>query len=143
MNAIASAQYAAMTCTAASTENHFDIFGLNGNVLCFDYLDKAAQGDEEFKQEVLLQFIRQVPSSMEKMEKAIPQKDSSTIKRILHELKTTVYVMGFGNLVMPTMKKMDALVSAPYDNRLVYTLFQYIRVTCDAAVEEARLYVSH
>ncbi len=141
MNAIAAPVYTSVSYPASSTENHYDIFGLKGNVLCFDYLEKAAQGDEEFKQEVLLHFIRQVPANMEKMEKAIPQNDSNTIRRILHELKTTVFVMGFGNLILPTMKKMESLVTGPYDNRLVSTLFQYIRVTCDAAVEEARLYV--
>jgi len=77
MNAIAAPVYTSVSYPASSTENHYDIFGLKGNVLCFDYLEKAAQGDEEFKQEVLLHFIRQVPANMEKMEKAIPQNDSN------------------------------------------------------------------
>lgn len=110
-------------------------------ILSFDYLDKASQGDEEFRQEVLLQFIVQVPANLSKIENAIINQEEKTIRSVVHEMKTTVFVMGFGDLVMPYLKNIEAMVIKAADINLIRSVFNYVKKICTCAVEEARLYI--
>lgn len=64
-----------------------------------DYLEEVALGNQEFKAEMLVTFLKNTPDSLKKMHQALNDKAYETVGKIAHQLKTSFSFVGMDEMV--------------------------------------------
>lgn len=106
-------------------------------VLNLEFIDKFSKDDKEFKNEIIKEFVNRVPDNLTTMEKAIGEKNYSTIYRIAHDMKTTVHFMGLSALIGHLLQKIEELASSNGAIVYIQQMFADIKMVCIQAVQEA------
>jgi len=71
------------------------------------YLDELSNGNLQFKQELLQQFIRQVPDELSDLQEAYQQQDEQRMKALSHSMKTTFGYLGISNIHLQMLDRIE------------------------------------
>ncbi|MFN2456630.1 MAG: ATP-binding protein [Chitinophagaceae bacterium] len=116
----------------------------NGNTPVIDlaYLHELSNGDAEFEQIIIRQFILQVPEELELLKEAIVKKNLAKIKSIAHGIKSSVGYMGLANRLYPFLQRMEQEAVQLNSEFHFREDFDKIDMICRKAITEARQLVS-
>ncbi len=109
-----------------------------GKIIDFSYLKELSNGDVEFENSIIRQFIIQIPEEIKLLKHAIDGKDMIQIKSIAHGMKSSVSYMGLASKLYPHLQRMEneALNNAA-PNHFTHD-YEQVKVLCKLSVEEAR-----
>jgi CheY-like chemotaxis protein/nitrogen-specific signal transduction histidine kinase len=107
------------------------------SVISMDYIDRLSDKDKEFKNEIIREFVKRVPDNIQTLEKAINEKNYSTIHKIAHDMKTTIHFMGLTVLIGHLLQKISELASSNGAMTAIQQMFADIKSVCMQAVLEA------
>ena len=99
-------------------------------------IDKYSRGDNDFRKELMQEFINTVPPAISSLETAIRQSNYSRIKEIAHDMKTTIHVMGLTVLIGHMLQQIE-IFAANADLASINALFSDVKLICMQAVQEA------
>jgi len=98
------------------------------------YMKEVSSGDQEYEQTVTAQFIEAIPEDLANLQQSWQQGDHASVKRIAHNMKTTVSIMGLDITLQPFL---DRLEHDQLDNTSFTTTFAGLQEKCMAALDEA------
>ncbi|MFT3680926.1 MAG: ATP-binding protein [Ferruginibacter sp.] len=111
--------------------NHYKYINL-------DYLKAVSNGNIEYEKEVTNQFIETVPQDTAILTSLLEKHDYTQLKRVAHNLKTTVSVMGLTEKLLP---QLDAIEYTNMGDAQLKQEIDIIKDTCAKAVEEAKTFL--
>jgi HPt (histidine-containing phosphotransfer) domain-containing protein len=106
-------------------------------VINLTYIESFSEGNQELKNEMIREFVKRVPDNIDTLEKAIQEKNYSTINRIAHDLKTTVHFLGLTALIGHLLQKIEELATADGTVLAITQIFHNVKLVCMQAVQEA------
>jgi len=104
----------------------------NYQYIQLDYLKDVSAGNKNYEKDVTQKFLQAVPVALQQLEGAFQEGNTEAMKRIAHNLKTTISVMGLNDLLNPLLDEVEAGA-----NDLRNTLNK-IMETCNQAMKEAK-----
>ncbi len=109
------------------------------SIISLSYFGVADHESKDFIHDILKEFTQTVPSFLSSLEAAINTSDFSSIKSLIHDMKATVYVLGFADLVQNAIQFLESseLQKNPVNSMLI--AFQHIKNIYQQALEEAVL----
>ena len=99
------------------------------------YLKEISNGNIDFEKKVTEQFIEIIPNDLKALEVAWQQKNIKEVKRLAHDMITSVSIMGLNDLLQPNL---NGLEFEHLENDLFNVYFTLIKKVCESAVEEAK-----
>ncbi|HLO82179.1 MAG TPA: ATP-binding protein [Chitinophagaceae bacterium] len=114
------------------TEGQFEFINL-------DYMKQVSNGNTEYEKTVTRQFLEAVPVDLEEIHAAWAAKDIQSVRRLAHNMKTTVSVMGLNSLLQPWLDKLEYEDLSEADFNGTYLALQS---ACISSIEEAKLFLS-
>ena len=113
-----------------------------GKVIDLKYIESFSEGNEELKDQMIREFVKRVPDSIATLEKAIDEKNYTSIYRIAHDLKTTVHFLGLTALIGHLLQKMEELATQDGTLNSINQMFGNVKDVCMRAVKEANTLVA-
>jgi signal transduction histidine kinase/DNA-binding response OmpR family regulator len=104
----------------------------NYKYIQLDYLKEVSAGNKNYEKDVTQKFLQTVPVALQQLELAFREGNAEAMKRIAHNLKTTISVMGLNDSLNPLLDEVEA--GTP---DLRHTLNKIIE-TCNLAIIEAK-----
>lgn len=98
------------------------------------YLKSISKGNTAYEKKASSQFLSLLPKSLDKLDKALHNKDVGTIKAVAHDLKTTVSIMG---LTQKLESILTTLESSDDESTIISTITRLKEVS-EQALQEAR-----
>ncbi|WP_028785979.1 ATP-binding protein [Terrimonas ferruginea] len=98
------------------------------------YMKEVSGGDKEYEQTVTAQFIEAIPEDLANLQQSWQHGDHASVKRIAHNMKTTVSIMGLDIALQPFL---DRLEYDQPDSASFATNFAGLQEKCMAALDEA------
>lgn len=108
--------------------------------LDFQYLEELSGGNVEFKKNMISQFLVQGKSEVLALEKAFVEKNYSSVKKIAHNLKTSVSFMGLTDKLDSSLSYIEDSVLFERDSRPLAEAISYVKSICNHALQEAKSY---
>jgi signal transduction histidine kinase/DNA-binding response OmpR family regulator len=100
-----------------------------------EYLQQLSRGDKAFEQNMLTQFVTQLPEDLSMLKKAIDEEAATDIRRTAHTLKTTISFIGLETHLYPILESLER-VEVNYDKALVSDQFNTLKRLCVQALQE-------
>lgn len=113
-----------------------------GKVIDLKYIESFSEGNQELKDQMIREFVKRVPDSIATLEKAIDEKNYTSIYRIAHDLKTTVHFLGLTALIGHMLQKMEELATQDGTLNSINQMFGNVKDVCMRAVKEANTLVA-
>lgn len=113
-----------------------------GKVIDLKYIESFSEGNQELKDQMIREFVKRVPDSIQTLEKAISEKNYTNIYRIAHDLKTTVHFLGLTALIGHLLQKMEELATQDGTLPSIHQMFDNVKDVCLRAVKEANTLVA-
>jgi HPt (histidine-containing phosphotransfer) domain-containing protein len=113
----------------------------NGSVIDLTYLQDLSCGNKEFENQIICQFIKQVPQEITSLEQAINKKDYSAMRSLAHSMKSSVSYLGLINELGPMLQEIENQAVSQTDLSIIMACFDSIEFTCRQAVNEAKAIV--
>ena len=113
-----------------------------GKVIDLKYIESFSEGNQELKDQMIREFVKRVPDSIATLEKAIDEKNYTSIYRIAHDLKTTVHFLGLTVLIGHLLQKMEELATQDGTLPSINQMFGNVKEVCMRAVKEANTLVA-
>lgn len=110
----------------------------HGPVINLSYLQDLSSGNKEFENQIIRQFIKQVPQEIISLEQAIQQKDFTSIRSLAHNMKSSVSYLGLMHELGPMLEEIENQAVKDTDLSIILACFDSIEFTCRQAVEEAK-----
>ncbi|MEO6231674.1 MAG: response regulator [Ferruginibacter sp.] len=98
------------------------------------YMREVSGGNMDYEKTVTQQFIEIIPGDLQGIEKAWQNKDLKNLRQLVHNMKTTISVMGLNELLRPYLDSLeyDELNETSFRNS-----FDALQSFCNASVQEA------
>jgi signal transduction histidine kinase/DNA-binding response OmpR family regulator len=74
-----------------------------------DYMKEISAGNSEYEKAVTGQFLEAMPVELQDLEQAWRAKNNDALKRVAHNMKTTISVMGLNNLLGADLDLVESL----------------------------------
>lgn len=103
-----------------------------------DYMRSISAGNKEYEQTVTEQFLDAVPEELKTIELAWQQRDIDRVRKLAHNMRTTVSVMELNETLSPYL---DVLEYQHLDAADFHAAFQPVKSICEQAMEEARKFL--
>lgn len=103
------------------------------------YMKEVSSGDKEYEQTVTTQFIEAIPEDLARLQQSWQTGDHASVKRIAHNMKTTVSIMGLDTVLQPFL---DQLEHDQLDNASFAAAFAGLQEKCMAALDEANHFLT-
>ncbi len=116
-----------------TAENDYQIIDLS-------YMKEISNGDLEYEKLVTQQFLDLVPAQIAALSAALSERKGTEIKRIAHNLKTSISIMGIDALLS---QDLDAVENGDLDEHQTQKSIDTIISVCSAALHEAGIFYSH
>lgn len=100
-----------------------------------DYMKEVGGGNREYEKTVTEQFLEMIPEDLQSLDLAWSKKDIRTLKRVAHNMRTSVSVMGLVDILLPHL---DILENSNGDEESVRKAISSVKEICVPALEEAR-----
>ncbi|OQP53975.1 hypothetical protein A4D02_20010 [Niastella koreensis] len=107
----------------------------NYNFIQLDYLKDVSAGNKNYEKDVTQKFLQAVPVALQQLEMALQEGNTDAMKRIAHNLKTTISVMGLNDTLNPLLDEVEA---GNRDNTQLRNTLHKITDTCRQAMAEAK-----
>jgi CheY-like chemotaxis protein len=98
------------------------------------YMKEVSSGNIEYEKEVTIQFIGSVPQQLKALDEAAQSSDSDRLKKIAHNLKTTVSVMGLNEVLERYLSEIE---DGEAKENLLKENIENIKQICFNALPEA------
>jgi signal transduction histidine kinase/CheY-like chemotaxis protein len=102
------------------------------------YLHELSGGNLEFEQEILRQFVTQVPDELAALQLAYNNSNWPLLKNTAHNLKTTISFLGLHEQLVSHLDALEKRNDSLMDDAELKTHFDHVLGTCNLALEEAR-----
>jgi CheY-like chemotaxis protein len=102
------------------------------------YLRELSNGDTEFEQAIIYQFVVQIPNELDGLRDAILQKDFLRIKSVAHGMKSSVAYMGLSDKIYPYLQMIEAEAAKNNDSYHYIPDFEQVENLCKQAIEDAK-----
>lgn len=110
-------------------------FNGHSHHLNLNYLHQLSGNDKDFENQILQQFVVQVPEELAHLEDAIENKKFDQIRRIAHSMKSTIGYVGLSDELQPILNRMEK--QAESENDLYITEdFQSVQKKCTEVIKE-------
>lgn len=106
----------------------------NFAVIDLQYLKELSGGDKEYEKEMTKQFMEAIPGEIRSLEEAFHNNDLPEIRRIAHQLRTTISVMGLNEALNPSLDGLEYNYSHAQSS---LNDFHIIKTICLGALAEA------
>ena len=113
-----------------------------GKVIDLKYIESFSEGNQELKDQMIREFVKRVPDSIQTLEQAISEKNYTNIYRVAHDLKTTVHFLGLTALIGHLLQKMEELATQDGTLPSIHQMFGNVKDVCMRAVKEANTLVA-
>jgi len=100
-----------------------------------EYLHQLSMGDKAFEQNMLQQFVTQLPEDLSLLKKAIDEGSVTAIRSTAHNIKTTISFIGLETTLYPMLEPLEDLDSN-YDTAFVTEQYNTLKTLCIKALEE-------
>jgi CheY-like chemotaxis protein len=100
-----------------------------------DYLKDVSAGNKNYEKDVTQKFLQAVPVALQQLEMALQEGNADAMKRIAHNLKTTVSVMGLNDTLNPLL---DEIEHGNADAAQIRNTLQKVTDICHQAMAEAK-----
>jgi signal transduction histidine kinase/CheY-like chemotaxis protein len=101
------------------------------------YMTEVSNGNVEYERTVTAEFLAMMPMELDSIRKAWAGKDGSQVKKIAHNMKTTISVMGLTEKLRPFLDKLEY---EKLDDESFSCLFDNLESICEKALDEANLF---
>ncbi|MDJ1504319.1 ATP-binding protein [Xanthocytophaga agilis] len=103
---------------------------------CIDlqYLSEISKGDKEYEKMMTLQFLEILPKELEIIESSLIKKDFAIVRRVAHNMKTTVSIMGLTDQLGDYLTALEENMGDEEQQLAHVTILKQI---CTQALEEA------
>jgi signal transduction histidine kinase/CheY-like chemotaxis protein len=102
-----------------------------------DYMREVSGGDVAYEKIVTEQFLELLPDDLRTLEEAWQQKDIPTLRRVAHNMKTTISVMGLNDRLQPYL---NALEYEELTEESFSKTFAELKAICEASLQEAKIF---
>jgi hypothetical protein len=102
-------------------------------------MKEISDGDKEYERDVTQKFLKAVPMALRELRDAWNKGDKETMKRIAHNLKTTISVMGLNDVLNPLLDEIEVGNSGLDRTR---ENIDQIHSICNKAIEEANIFLA-
>lgn len=113
--------------------------GGNYEMINLQYMYEISSGNKEFEKNVTAQFLEAIPKELKEMEYAWENKDIIRLRKLAHNMKTTISVMSLNDTLQPYL---DVLENHEMDETEFERNFREISRICSEALEEATHFYS-
>ncbi|WP_331968541.1 ATP-binding protein [Ohtaekwangia sp.] len=103
-----------------------------------DYLRNLSKGNKEFERRILRRFVEETPAHLDKLETAIRTQDTLEIRKIIHDLKANVSIVGLSNRVDGEFEKINNL-NEDYKREEAFRSFHIVKDTLIHSISEINL----
>ncbi|MCU7551766.1 ATP-binding protein [Chitinophagaceae bacterium LB-8] len=103
------------------------------------YMKAVSAGNKEYEEDVTAQFIKAVPQELAALEKAVELNDTGSLRRIAHNLKTTISVMGLNETLQAYL---DGIENGEGNEQLLKENVENVKRICSNALPEAKHYLA-
>jgi CheY-like chemotaxis protein len=103
-----------------------------------NYMKEISNGNIQYEQEVTAEFLTMIPRELDSIRKAWISRDNDQVKKLAHNMKTTVSVMGLTEKLQPFL---DRLEYDELDEESFSGSFDGLGTICEQALEEANLFI--
>lgn len=100
-----------------------------------EYLQQLSMGDKDFEQNMLKQFVTQLPEDLSLLRKAIDDGVVTDIRSTAHNLKTTISFVGLESSLYPILDVLEKLDNS-YDPYIVTEQYNTLKQLCVKALQE-------
>ena len=99
------------------------------------YMKEVSGGNTVYEKTVTGQFIEAIPADLEALEMAWQQNNIGEVRRLAHDMKTTVSVMGLNEALQPHLDKLEyeILTESGFRQSL-----SFVTTICNAALAESK-----
>jgi signal transduction histidine kinase/CheY-like chemotaxis protein len=104
------------------------------NYINLQYMREISLGNIEYEKTVTQQFIDAIPIDLLMLERASQDNDTSKLRQVAHNMKTTISVMALNEMLQPYL---DALEYEDQTQESFARMFESVNLICKTAVEEA------
>jgi CheY-like chemotaxis protein len=101
------------------------------------YMKEVGNGNIEYEQAVTAEFLAMIPQELEAIRKAWRSRDTGLVKKLAHNMKTTISVMGLNERLQPFL---DALEYGELNEDSFFRSYRELGSICEKALEEASIY---
>ena len=98
------------------------------------YMKEVSMGNIEYEKTVTDLFMKSIPADLAEIEKAWQNDDMSILKKVAHNMKTSISVMGLNELLNPYL---DVLEYENLTAGLFHDTYSFIKSVCENSVAEA------
>ena len=126
---------------ARHAQLHYESSVASSSQVNLEYLRQLSGGDQEFEEQILQQFLVQVPEELTILKKAIEEKDFENIRRTAHSLKSTVGYAGLADQLHPALNRLEAAAEAE-KTETTREDFEYVQEKSKTALEEIKKYLA-
>ncbi|ANE50997.1 response regulator [Flavisolibacter tropicus] len=106
------------------------------------YLRDLSMGDTSFEEEIIKQFIIQVPQELDELHQAMQEGNQQKMKSIAHGMKSSVAYVGLKDVLHPHLHRIET-ASLDEDATVLYQDdYQYIKTICEKAILEAQAWLT-
>jgi CheY-like chemotaxis protein len=102
-----------------------------------DYMKKVSKGDVQYEQAVTTEFMAMIPQALDSIWKAWISSDTGQIKKLAHNMKTTISIMGLTQKLQPLLDKLE--YEDLNDDSFSHS-FDGLGSVCEKALEEASMF---
>lgn len=104
-----------------------------------NYMRDVSLGNTDYEKIITEQFIEIIPNDLLSIQQAWKDKDINTLRHLVHNLKTSVSVMGLNEALQDTL---DVLEYEDLDEARFKKLFSFLESVCKASLEESKIFYS-
>jgi hypothetical protein len=102
-------------------------------------MKELSSGNIEYEKIVTDQFVETIPEDLHLLEKEWQNNQIGDMRKLAHNMKTTVSVMGLNEVLQPYL---DAIEHDDLNEESFRSKFTCLKLICTAAVEEAKQFYS-
>ena len=99
-----------------------------------DYMKEVSKGNLEYEQAVTAEFLAMIPKELDSIRKAWNSSDTCQVKKLAHNMKTTISVMGLSQKLQPYLDKLEY---EDLNDDSFSRSFNSLGSICEKALEEA------
>jgi CheY-like chemotaxis protein len=103
------------------------------------YMKEVSNGNIEYEKTVTEQFIEAIPHDLAELENESQCNHVNELRKLAHNLKTTVSVMGLNELLQPYL---DAIEFENLSEETFNYNFSSVKLICEASLEEAKEFLA-
>jgi signal transduction histidine kinase/DNA-binding response OmpR family regulator len=111
----------------------------NYKYIQLDYLKDVSAGNKNYEKDVTQKFLQAVPVALDQLELAYQEGNTESMKRIAHNLKTTISVMGLNDALNPLLDEIEQSNSYPQS---IGNTIDKIKDFCHNAMTEAGAFMA-